>query len=103
MSEESEYGRQIRLSSAELLVKGELSWRELTATLPYGPSGGSSGVNVYNKVYFFGKSLINLSIYQISSKSLIFILRGTIALYVPLLMLINYLLSLLVQPLTHPW
>ena len=50
-------GSQIRQSSAELLVKGDQSWRELTAELPLA-LGGLAGVNVYNKVYFIGKELI---------------------------------------------
>ena len=50
----SQTGSQVRQSSAELLVKGDASWRELSAELPTA-LGGLAGVNVYNKVYFIGK------------------------------------------------
>ena len=50
-------GGNIRLRSAELLVKGGDKWRELTAKLTV-PLGAITGVNVYNKVYFIGKELI---------------------------------------------
>ena len=44
-----------RLDNAEVLVKGDSAWREVTARLPVGPVSSFSGVNLNNKVYLIGK------------------------------------------------
>ena len=43
-----------RLDSAEVLVKGDTTWRELNARLSVGSVSRFSGVNINNKVYFIG-------------------------------------------------
>ena len=41
--------------NAEVLVKGDSAWREITARLPVGAASRISGVNLNNKVYLIGK------------------------------------------------
>ena len=48
-------GFSSRLDNAEVLVKGDSAWREVTARLPVGTVSSFSGVNLNNKVYLIGK------------------------------------------------
>ena len=41
--------------NAEVLVKGDSAWREVTARLPVGAVSSFSGINLNNKVYLIGK------------------------------------------------
>ena len=43
-----------RFDNAEVLVKGDTTWRELTARIPVGSVSRFSGININNKVYFIG-------------------------------------------------
>ena len=44
-----------RYNTAEILVRGALSWVNITATIPMGPLNYFSGINLNGKVYFLGK------------------------------------------------
>ena len=61
-------GFSSRFDNAEVLVKGDTTWREITARLPVGSVNGFSGVNINNKVYFIGNiqtiCLINIHTYM---------------------------------------
>ena len=46
------------LDNAEVWVKGDSAWREVTARLPVGAVSSLSGVNLNNKVYFIGKDYL---------------------------------------------
>ena len=48
-------GPASRFDNAEVLVKGDSAWREVTARLPVGAVSWFSGVNLNNKVYLIGK------------------------------------------------
>ena len=50
-------GFSSRFDSAEVLVKGDTTWREITAPLPVGTVSSFSGVNINNKVFFIGKNI----------------------------------------------
>ena len=47
-------GASSRFDNAEVLVKGDSAWREVTARLPLGAVSSPSGVNLNNKVYLIG-------------------------------------------------
>ena len=44
----------IILSTAEILVMGSQSWKELSSSLPSGPISFIKGINIPGSVYFLG-------------------------------------------------
>ena len=44
-----------RYNTAEVLVKGDASWTNITDTIPMGPLNYFSGINLNDKVYFLGE------------------------------------------------